>query len=574
MKTFSFFFYFLWRYKYLLVVFVLVLLTGSILTAIQPYFYKIFVDNLPSLDYRLLIRILLIYVGVRLLDNLVSVATYYLGDKVLIPAARDARLRVFAQVQDLDFAYHAEKNTGALISAFKRGDSAFFDIFHNLMNLFRIGVIFIVMLLFFVEVDRWVTFPLFLVFIINLALVYRLVLVNMSRRQEFNDAEDKISAIITDNLINFETVKYFAKERWERERLKESFTNWSDKLWRFANSFRLMDVSLGAVSNLGVGLILLITLGRLVAGQITPGDFVLVLGFVNSFFPRLFEIFFNLRNLTSRHVDLKRYFEVLTKPVLVKDPVRPAKLNKIKGEIIFDKVNFSYPGGRLGAISDLSLIIRPGETVAFVGASGAGKSTIIKLLIRFYNLDQGKILIDEVDIRRLPKSELRALIGIVPQEPVLFNDTIAYNIGYGLDRHDQNKVVAAAKMANLTDFINSLPKGYQTLVGERGVKLSGGQKQRLAIARMILVNPQIIIFDEATSQLDSGSEKLIQESFWRAKKGKTAIIIAHRLSTVRRADRIVVLDNGRVVEVGSHKNLLRRKDGFYQHLWKIQTEVE
>lgn len=574
MKTFSFFFYFLWRYKYLLVVFVLVLLTGSILTAIQPYFYKIFVDNLPSLDYRLLIRILLIYVGVRLLDNLVSVATYYLGDKVLIPAARDARLRVFAQVQDLDFAYHAEKNTGALISAFKRGDSAFFDIFHNLMNLFRIGVIFIVMLLFFVEVDRWVTFPLFLVFIINLALVYRLVLVNMSRRQEFNDAEDKISAIITDNLINFETVKYFAKERWERERLKESFTNWSDKLWRFANSFRLMDISLGAVSNLGVGLILLITLGRLVAGQITPGDFVLVLGFVNSFFPRLFEIFFNLRNLTSRHVDLKRYFEVLTKPVLVKDPVRPVKLNKIKGEIIFDKVNFSYPGGRPGAISDLSLIIRPGETVAFVGASGAGKSTIIKLLIRFYNLDRGKILIDGVDIRRLPKSELRALIGIVPQEPVLFNDTIAYNIGYGLDRHDQNKVVAAAKMANLTDFINSLPKGYQTLVGERGVKLSGGQKQRLAIARMILVNPQIIIFDEATSQLDSGSEKLIQESFWRAKKGKTAIIIAHRLSTVRRADRIVVLDNGRVVEVGSHKNLLRRKDGLYQHLWKIQTEVE
>jgi ATP-binding cassette, subfamily B, heavy metal transporter len=574
MKTFSLFFRFLLAYRLKIIAFFLVLLAGSILTAIQPYFYKIFVDNLLSLDCWLLLKILFVYIGVRLLDSLAVVATYYLGDKLLIPAARDARLRVFTQVQDLDFAYHAEKSTGSLISAFKRGDNAFFDIFHNLLNLFRIGVIFLVMLFFFADIDHWVTIPLVIVFALDLFLIYQLILVNMTRRKEFNDAEDEISAIITDNLINFETVKYFAKESWERWRLRRSFRNWSDKIWRFSSSFRLMDISLGTVSNLGVGVILLVSLKRLVSSQITPGDFVLILGFINSFFPRLFEVFLNLRSLTSRHVDLKRYFQVLESNVLVEDPARPVRLDKVKGEITFCDVDFSYPGGKEGTIADISLTIRPGETVAFVGYSGAGKSTIVKLLMRFYDVDRGKILVDGANIKDFAKSDLRSFIGIVPQEPVLFNDTISYNIGYGLGKQDLAKIKSAAKMANLDEFIESLPSGYQTMVGERGIKLSGGQKQRLAIARMVLTDPQIIIFDEATSQLDSQVEKLIQESFWQARRGKTTVIIAHRLSTVRRADRIFVLENGRIVEVGTHKNLLQRKSGIYRRLWEIQTQTK
>jgi len=574
MRVFSLFFQFLLAYRLRFIGFVLLLLAGSMLTAIQPYFYKIFVDNLASLDYQLLLKILLAYIGVRLLDNLASVATYYWGDKILIPAAKEARIKVFAQVQDLDFAYHTEKNTGSLISAFKRGDNAFFEVFHNLMSLFRIAIIFVVMLVSFAGIDRWVSLPLVAVLLVNIFLIRYLILINMRRRKEFNEAEDEISAIITDNLINFETVKYFAKESWERWRLKKSFGVWADKLWRFANSFRLMDISLGALSNLGIGVILFMGLLRLVSGQITAGDFVLILGFVNSFFPRLFEMFFNLRNLTSRQVDLERYFQVLDKPVLVKDPANPVSLKKVRGEIAFVDVDFSYPGGKEGAVADFSLTVRPGETVALVGVSGAGKSTIIKLLMRFYDVDRGEILIDGVNIKELTKNDLRALIGIVPQEPILFNDTIAYNVGYGLGQQNLTKIKAAAKMANLADFIDSLPKKYQALVGERGVKLSGGQKQRLAIARMILANSQIIVFDEATSQLDSESEKLIQESFWQAKEGKTAIIIAHRLSTVRRADRIVVLKDGRIVEAGSHQNLLRRKKGIYRHLWQIQTRLD
>ncbi|MDD3679593.1 MAG: ABC transporter ATP-binding protein [Candidatus Shapirobacteria bacterium] len=574
MKTFSLFFQFLWRYKYLFIVFVFILLFQSISSAIQPYFYKLIVNNLVSADYWLLVRILLLYVGVRIFENLISVATYYLGDRILIPASRDARVKVFAQVQDLDFAYHTEKNTGSLISAFKRGDNAFFETFHNFIDLFRIGITFIVMFLFFVDVDWWVTLPLLFVLIVNVFLIRCLILVNMTRRKEFNNAEDEISAIITDNLINFETVKFFAKEVWERLRLKKSFDNWSDKLWRFSNSFRLMDISLGTVSNFGVGMILFIALQRLVTGKIDSGDFVLVLGFIAGFFPRLFDMFFNLRSLATRHVDLRRYFQVLEESVLVEDPKSPVRPVSIRGKIVFDDVDFSYPGGKEGAIADLGLTIKPGETVAFVGSSGAGKSTIVKLLLRFYDVDRGRILIDDVDIKRFTKSDLRSFIGIVPQEPVLFNDIIAYNIGYGLDCLNQKKIAAAAKMANLSDFIELLPEKYQTMVGERGVKLSGGQKQRLAIARMILTNPQIIVFDEATSQLDSESEKLIQESFWRAKKNKTAIIIAHRLSTVRRADRIVVLSDGRVVEVGNHQNLLRQKKGIYRRLWRLQTRVD
>ena len=467
MRVFSLFFQFLLAYRLRFIGFVLVLLAGSMLTAIQPYFYKIFVDNLASLDYQLLLKILLAYIGVRLLDNLASVATYYWGDKILIPAAKEARIKVFAQVQDLDFAYHTEKNTGSLISAFKRGDNAFFEVFHNLMSLFRIAIIFVVMLVSFAGIDRWVSLPLVAVLLVNIFLIRYLILINMRRRKEFNEAEDEISAIITDNLINFETVKYFAKESWERWRLKKSFGVWADKLWRFANSFRLMDISLGTLSNLGIGVILFMGLVRLVSGQITSGDFVLILGFVNSFFPRLFEMFFNLRNLTSRQVDLERYFQVLDKSVLVKDPVNPVALKKVRGEIAFVDVDFSYPGGKEGIVADFSLTIEPGETVAFVGVSGAGKSTIIKLLMRFYDVDRGEILIDGVNIKDLTKNDLRALIGIVPQEPILFNDTIAYNIGYGLGQQDLAKIKAAAKMANLADFIDSLPKKYQALVGER-----------------------------------------------------------------------------------------------------------
>ena len=240
--------------------------------------------------------------------------------------------------------------------------------------------------------------------------------------------------------------------------------------------------------------------------------------------------------------------------------------------MVFDDVCFSYPEGRQDALKNMNLRIREGQSVAFVGASGAGKTTITKLLMRFFDPDSGKITIDGTNIADLTKVNLRSFMGVVPQEPILFNDSIAYNIGYGAGTSELKEVVSAAKMANLHEFIDDLAEGYDTKVGERGVRLSGGQKQRLAIARMILSNPDIIIFDEATSQLDSASEKLIQDAFWKASKNKTTLIIAHRLSSITRADKIIVMDDGQIAEIGTHKELLR-KDGLYSKFWKLQTEV-
>lgn len=256
----------------------------------------------------------------------------------------------------------------------------------------------------------------------------------------------------------------------------------------------------------------------------------------------------------------------------IKDPSNPLKLKKVSGEIRFDNVTFSYLEGKKEAVKNIDLAIREGQSVALVGRSGGGKTTIIKLLMRFYDVDKGKITIDGVDISKLTKSHLRSFIGIVPQEPVMFNNTVSYNLSYGKTGSSKKELVAASKIANLHDFIKTLPKKYNTNVGERGVKLSGGQKQRLAIARMVLSDPDIVIFDEATSQLDSENETLIQGALWKVIKNKTTIIIAHRLTTAMRADKIVVMDKGKIIEEGSHLSLLAKKKGVYRHLWDLQIK--
>ncbi|RLF02906.1 MAG: hypothetical protein DRJ64_08850 [Thermoprotei archaeon] len=279
-----------------------------------------------------------------------------------------------------------------------------------------------------------------------------------------------------------------------------------------------------------------------------------------------------MRVVMKNYSDLTDYFGILDKNTVVKDPAKPIKMKNIKGEIEFSNVSFSYKEGKQNALKKFSLRIRAGQSVAFVGKSGVGKTTIIKLLLRFFDVNSGSITVDGVDIRKFAKDELRSHLGVVPQEPVMFNNTIAYNIGYGATRVSKREIEAAAKMAYLDEFIAELPKGYKTNVGERGVKLSGGQKQRLAIARMILSDPDIVIFDEATSQLDSESEKYIQDAFWEASENKTTIIIAHRLSTVVKADKIVVMDESGIAEIGSHRELVNKKDGLYKKYWDLQVE--
>jgi len=283
---------------------------------------------------------------------------------------------------------------------------------------------------------------------------------------------------------------------------------------------------------------------------------------------------FSLRDIAKTYADIKTYFGLLDNKITVKDPSNPVKINKVSGRINFNKVSFSYINGAQGALNNFSLNIKKGELVALIGKSGSGKTTLIKLLMRFFDTTKGTITIDGINIKDFSKDTLRDFMGVVPQEPILFNNTIAFNIGYGRENATLGEIKAAATLANIDDFIESLTNKYETQVGERGVKLSGGQKQRLAIARMILSNPDIIIFDEATSQLDSESEKLIQDAFWKVREGKTTIIIAHRLSTVARADKIVVMAEGKIKEVGTHQELLKNKDSLYKHFWDLQIKLD
>lgn len=572
-KTLKVYYSFILEKKRIFWVFIVTIVISAILYNIGPYFYKLFVDTIPSLDYQKLIKLLIIYISVRVIANITDIASFTIGDKIAINASKNARTKIFKYVQDLDFAFHTSKSTGSLISIFKRGDGAFWTIYYAIHHrISDILVSFVLMAYFFVNTNKTIGLVLLISILLAITATYFLIKFNIRLRREFNEQEDKVSGRIVDNLLNYETVKLFAKERWEYNRLTTSFESWKKAFWNFSLSFRLMDIVLGVIVNTTLAIIFLIALKLSIDGIITIGDFVLIVSFLGVFLGKLWDLVFGLRDIAKNYTDIQKYFKILDFDIKVKDPKQPLSLKKVLGEIEFKNVHFSYEGRSKDAIKGISLKIRQGQSVAFVGRSGSGKTTLVRLLMRFFDVNKGEITIDGKNIKKFTKSDLRSHMGVVPQEPILFNNTISYNIGYGKTNSTLKQIKAAAKLANIDKFIESLPKKYKTIVGERGVKLSGGQKQRVAIARMILADPEIVIFDEATSQLDSESEKLIQEAFWKASKNKTTFIIAHRLSTIMRADKIIVLENGKVIEAGTHQNLLNKKEGLYKYLWKMQVE--
>lgn len=574
-KIFKRFYRFLFKYKKTFAVFILITIVSTVLENLNPYFYKILIDNIPGKNYPLLMRILFLYVGARIIANLLNSLAFYIGDKVVLPASRDTRLTIFKKVQDLDFAYHVNKNTGSLISAFKRGNNAFWDLFETLHNdIFRTLISLTVVLFFFSKVSAEILWAMVLLFAVNSVASWFLIQINLRRRKALNTVEDKLSGIITDNLINYETVKFFGQEEAEQKRLKIKYVDWAEKLRSYINSFRLMDIIVGTLSGLGMFFVLWVVVKKLVDGEIGIGDFVMVSGFITGFYYRFFGLLYQIRRIARSFIDLEKYFDILDHRTAVKDPEKPEVFENFSGKIEFQDVDFSYPRDKKRALKNINLVISPGDSIAFVGRSGAGKTTMVKLILRFYDPSKGKILIGGKDIRKLQKSYLRSLIGVVPQEPILFNNTVGFNIGYGNQKSTETDIINAAKMANLHDFIKELDQGYQTEVGERGIKLSGGQKQRLAIARALLTNPKIIVFDEATSNLDSESEELVQDALWKTAKDRIVIIIAHRFSTIRKAKRVVTMEKGKIVETGSHQELVKKKGGVYRHLWRLQQKGE
>ncbi|KKU16126.1 MAG: ABC transporter, ATP-binding protein [Candidatus Woesebacteria bacterium GW2011_GWC2_45_9] len=575
LKTLKTFYAFLFKKRAVAVLFLLAVVAASVAGSILPYFYKLFVDAIPSLDFSKLLSILFAYLGIRVLSLILSSASFFLGDVLTIDASADLRETVFKHLHDLDFAFHTDKSSGSLISAIKRGDGAFWNFYFSIhYRLIDVLVSFVVMLYFFKALD-WRIFILVIVsFLFALGVTYFFIKGNIKTRKTANKLEDRISGVVVDNMINFETVKLFAKELRERLRLKKVDRDWKKAVWKYVLTFRGLDIGMGAVINASIFLLFLLALRLTISGELTIGDFVLVVGFSGSFYPKIFELVWGFRDLAKSYSDIERYFGLLDYQVEVKDPKNPIKPKGIKGEIEYKNVSFSYEDKQADAIKNINFTIRQGQSIALVGRSGVGKTTLVKLLMRFYDVDKGSITIDGTDVKRFTKSDLRSLMGVVPQEPVLFNSTIGHNIGYGKVGVTKKEIIAAAKLARIDEFIETLPKKYDTKVGERGIKLSGGQKQRVAIARMILSEPEIIIFDEATSQLDSESEKLIQEAFWKAAKDKTTIIVAHRLSTVMRADKIVVMEEGKIKEMGSHRELLAKKDSLYRHFWDLQIKLD
>ena len=561
------------RLGYIILV-VSAVLAGA-LDNLVPYFYKIFVEAIPTLNYQTLFKILVYYIATSVASLLFIEISFWFGDKVTFDAAKTARQTIFAWIQELDMVFHSGKSTGSLISAFKRGDGAFFDLFFVLHHrILDILVSIAVMSFFFISLDLRIAAIAGASIVLTLIVARVFISLNIKRRKMFNEEEDNVSSVITDNLINYETVKLFAREKFEKTRLARAFVPWSKTLWNFTLTYRYIDIALGTIFNVAIFVILLLSIGMATNLKMDVGNFVLVTAFISILFPRLWDLVWSLRDISKSFTDLEKYFGLLDYAIEVKDPEKPVKVGHVYGEIEFDNAYFAYKNRVKNAINGISLKIEQGQSIALVGRSGSGKTTLVKLLMRFYDLTNGSISIDGINIKDFTKSTLRSFVGVVPQEPILFNNTIAYNIGYGKDRTTLAEIKAAARLANIDKFIESLPEKYETEVGERGVKLSGGQKQRLAIARMILSDPDIVIFDEATSHLDSESEKLIQDAFWKARNGKTTIIVAHRLSTIMRADKIVVTENGKIKEIGTHKSLLAKKDSLYSHFWNLQISLD
>ncbi len=562
---------FLWQYKWKFLIYLFILISWTAVSSIEPYFYKLFIDSFTSQNFDFIWQVFKYFVAISLFSVIASQLTFLTGDWLLIPVLEDIRLAIFNKIQELDFAFHIEKSTGSLISGVKRGQNAFWVLFHDSREIIRVIVEFIVIIIFLSRLKTLVFLVPTLSSLIIVGVGPFLLRKNLQARREFNKKADRLSGIITDNLINFETVKFFAKEDWEIKRLKRFFIGWKEKLWDYAWTFRYFGTTTSLISFAGVTLTIFVGINNVRQGLLSPGEFIMVVGFIRSFYGKLSNLIYRVRDLLKNKTDLERFFEILDEEIEIKDPVNPVEITKILGEIEFDNVSFSYPEGKEDALNNFNLQIKPGESIALVGESGAGKTTVTKLLLRCYDPDEGKILVDGNDIKKYRKSDLRSHIGVVPQEPILFNQTIEYNIGYGKKEDaSHEEVVKAAKMALLDEFIMTLPNKYQSKVGERGIKLSGGQKQRMAIARMILSNPEIIIFDEATSQLDSESEEKIQKAFWKAAEGKTTIIIAHRLSTITRADRIIVMEDGEIIEAGTHEELAKDDKSRYYRFWQLQ----
>ena len=486
-------------------------------------------------------------------------------------AQRLACVDAYGHAQGLSLNFHQTRRTGALNRVIERGASAIDYLIRFLA--FNIGPTIVKLIL--AAIALWIAFDWrFSLIAIGAVVLYTFATVvitewRVRQRRRMNIADTNWRAVSVDSLTNFETVKAFAAEDRETERYNEAMAEYNDRYVDAIRSMYILNGAQAAVMNLGLAAAMALAAFQVTGGEMKAGDITAVMLMLLALYAPLNILGWAWREIKQGAVDLEKLYGLLAMKPEVADAEDAHDLRNPVGAVAFEKVSFSHEGRAVG-ILDVSFAAEPGKKLAFVGTSGAGKSTLLKLLFRFYDVQSGAVRVDGQDVRELTQKSLRSALGLVPQDVVLFNDTIRANLSYGKPDASDEEIEEAARRAQLLDFINGLPEGWETRVGERGLKLSGGEKQRVGIARVILTNPAILVLDEATSALDSATEQAVQEALDEAAKGRTTLSVAHRLSTVRNADEIIVLDAGEIVERGTHSELLAA-GGTYADMWERQA---
>jgi ATP-binding cassette subfamily B protein len=563
---------YLWAYKSRVILALVALVAAKVANIGVPLLLKQIVDSLDPRTAALAVPLALLgaYGLLRLSTTVFTEVREFLFAKVTQRAVRTIALEVFRHLHALSLRFHLARQTGGLTRDVERGQRGIstlisFTLFSILPTAVEIGLVAAILV---VRYD-W-TFICITLTALTLYVAATIFITDWRTgfRRQMNELDSKANTRAIDSLLNYETVKYFGNEGFEARRYDESMQRWEQAAVRSQTSLSLLNVTQSAIIAVAVTLIMWRATVGVVDGTMTIGDLVLVNAFMIQIYIPLNFLGVLYREVKQALADMERMFALTAENTEVADAPGAPALVVASGEVRFEHVDFGYEPNRQ-ILFDVSFTIPAGKTVAVVGPSGAGKSTLSRLLFRFYDVTGGRIAVNGQDLRDVRQDSLRAAIGIVPQDTVLFNDSIEYNIAYGRPGATKEEVVAAAQLAQIHDFIAGTPEGYATPVGERGLKLSGGEKQRVAIARAVLKGPRILIFDEATSALDSKSEKAIQAELRRIAQDRTTLTIAHRLSTIVDADEILVLDRGRIVERGTHGALLALA-GVYARMWQLQ----